>query len=262
MSLLKKAAEKAPVINRMIKEFEGDRAKATQIQSFGVELRTFLKENGLLKHERVHHRYCGVAKCNRNYAMLIPLNSPMLLYRMVNKGWSWFEVQLALAAEISPTSTGDSERQENAKLIARSDGLLAPIDADELKIVTIISSHTTSVLRMCDANSVKAVQGWTDEVANEHGVITKERVIEKAPSMQEPIAIGLEYDIIPYQLVDLCPRLLDMLAEADNAKHKNAAADSPLQMMMNIHRRATQEEIWGVWRRVEFGGKSGSGQGG
>ena len=38
------------------------------------------------------------------------------------------------------------------------------------------------------------------------------------------------------------PKLMEILSEADNAKHDTFRKETPIQTMMNIHSRAAQEE--------------------
>ena len=52
-----------------------------------------------------------------------------------------------LAGEIPPTDEGKAWREFNATLAEGSDGLLAPVNKDELEVLTVRGSHTTASVR-------------------------------------------------------------------------------------------------------------------
>ena len=58
-------------------------------------------------------------------------------------------------------------------------------------------------------------------------------------SLREPAEYGIEYNIVRWQLLPLCPGLMELLAEADNAKHDTFRKETVCQTMFNIHRRTT-----------------------
>ena len=65
-------------------------------------------------------------------------------------------------------------------------------------------------------------------------------MLEACPSLRKPSDEGIEYIVIPHQLTALCPTLMSVLSEADNAKHSTYRRETALQTMMNLHKRIVQ----------------------
>ena len=55
--------------------------------------------------------------------------------------------------------------------------------------------------------------------------------------MRQPSDEGIEYIVIAWQVTDLCPKLMQVLSEADNANHATYRKETALQTMMNLHNR-------------------------
>ncbi len=70
------------------------------------------------------------------------------------------------------------------------------------------------------------------------GFLSRQRIVEKCPSIEEALNSGLTYTILRWQIVELCPELMRLLSEADNAKHDTFRKETRLQTMLNIHARA------------------------
>ena len=176
--------------------------------------------------------------------MLMPLGVHQLLSLLVKKGWSDFEVQLALASELPPGSLSDDARSKNVELVRNSDGLLAPVIAEILRIVTVVNSHTTACLRIVRASEqpcIKVVPGNESLAGPDGKHMSKERILSMCPSLREPAEQGITYNIVRWQLLPLCKGLMELLAEADNAKHDTFRKETPLQTMFNIHARACSQ---------------------
>ena len=106
-------------------------------------------------------------------------------------------------------------------------------------MVTGVGSHTTAVLRLVafvrSGGMVPMVEGL--EALCVHGVLSFERIIEKCPSIRQPLDTGLTYTVLRAEIADLCPDVMRILSECDNAKHDNYQMESFIHTMFNIHRR-------------------------
>ena len=233
-----KAALLAPKINAMIDALdEGDDG---QIQSLGAELRAIIIKDECGYMMQIHHSEVGVDPGNRNGEMLVPLNVHNLIRLICRKGFAWPETANALASEVPPGADGDEYRRENEELIEKAEGLLAPIQVEIMRVGTGAGSHTTAVLKLSDyagkGGKIPIVPG------NEHlgvdGFYSRQRIEEVCPTLKEPTDKGLTYFVIRWQLAALCPKLLVVLSEADNAKHSNYQRETWLQTMFNAHDRS------------------------
>ncbi len=240
MSHFDEIAEKhAPSINAKIDKFEaGD---VGQIQALGGELLNMLAGLDLSYQALLHHSKVGVASCNRSYDMLCPTNVHNLLGKLCEKGWNPRESENALVGELDDF-TAELERECNKIMIEKSDGLLPSQHTEEIDNISIAGSHTTTVLRLADG----ADQGqYKTSDANKHlcgedGYLSKQRIFEVCPSLKAPATTGIRYTVIRKQIIRRCPRLMQILCEADNSKHSNFQHETPMQIMSNIHRLAVQ----------------------
>ena len=69
--------------------------------------------------------------------------------------------------------------------------MLAPIKSEILEIVTARGSHTTAAVRCIKLGS----KGVHEELCTD-GEISYNQVIERQPSMKEPMDKGLQYTVI------------------------------------------------------------------
>ena len=230
------ALKHAPAVQALIAEADS----CLQIQDLGSRLLQVLSDSGLTYSERIAPPNVGVHPSNRAGAMLEPSNVQQLLMLIVQKGFSWLETKLALGCELPPGSKGDEARAANDALAKKSEGILAPCNPERLKILTVVNSHTSAALRCVhysDQPCVRLIPGCEELSGPDGQHLSQGRVAELCPSLRDPAENGICYTVVRWQIVDLCPGLMEVLAEADNAKHDNVQVETPLQCMLNIHRR-------------------------
>ena len=234
------AAGLAPQINAMIEALDdGDEG---QIQSLGAELKDMILKANLGYRQQIHHSEVGVDPGNRHGEMLVPLNVHNLIRLIARKGFAWPETANALCGEIAPGANGDEAKRLNAELVEKADGLLAPVNLEIMRVITSAGSHTTAALKIADyagrGGKIPIVPG------NEHlgvdGFYSRQRIEEVCPTFKDPTDNGLTYFVVRSPLLELCPKLLRVLSEADNAKHSNYQKETWLQTMFNAHDRSVQ----------------------
>ena len=224
MTIQERVAVVAPIVNDMLSTYTGGVNKEG-IQTFQNKLVKLIIDSGCADYRWVRCSKAGCHPDNRDRTGLVPIDVHDLLRIIVLVGWLWSECQGALACEIPPNEAGKAWREFNAKLIAGSDGLLAKLNCHELEIVTARGSHTTALVNCMEFGT----RGIHEEVCRE-GVISKAKIVELQPSMQEPCDKGLHYLVIRWQLVEVCPALMEMLARSGNAGHQCHRPQTALQM--------------------------------
>ena len=119
-------------------------------------------------------------------------------------------------------------------MIEQSNGSLPkPLPRHQLKIATTRGSHTTSSVQVLDA--AIPCKGIHPELCSEDGKISKSKILEKQPSLAQPIAQGIKYFVIKKQLVDACPKLMAMLARTGNVAHTTYREATALQNCIRLH---------------------------
>jgi hypothetical protein len=236
----------APIINQMIEGFENGEAK-DGVQAFQAAMLALITKFGLVEPRSVDVGKVGVHPDNREGAGLVPIDVHDLLLLIFNVGWNWKQVD-GLACELPPNELGASWRQFNELLALGSDGMLAPCVADELEIVTVRGSHTTAAVRCYKFGS----SGMHDELCVD-GIVSQAKILDRQPSMSEPLLKGMRYDVIRWQLVAASPKLMDSLSRTGNAGHGVHRVQTTLQGCNRVHALALSEQQQGKepnWDRI------------
>ena len=125
------------------------------------------------------------------------------------------------------------------------DGLLAPYQGDTLTVLTGRGSHGTAALRAMQFGA----KGIHPEICA-GGHVSKPKIIEAQPSLEQPLLKGCPYDIIKSELVIACHRLMEVLSRTGNAGHSVFRVQTALQHCNRIHQltvarqNASQEVNW------------------
>ena len=229
-SLLTKVEMLAPILNKLIEDFESGSLK-DGTEAFNNQAYALIDDCGLMEKGKIFQvGRVGVHPDNREKAMLVGIDVQSLLTRFSCDGWNWAKWQ-AFACKIPVGPIGDEWRQKNLELSRASDGLLAICDIDELEILTGRGSHGTAALR-CAKFGAKATN---PKLANEDGNISVAKLTELQPSLAEPLSKGCPYDVVPAELVLACPRLMEVLSRAGNAGNNVYREVTVLQQCNRLH---------------------------
>ena len=231
MSIDEQVASLASWINDSIEKF----LKSNEgVQPFQEKLLAAIKEAGLSDERWIDTFKVGVHPDNRDNCGLVPVDVHELLAIIVAAGWSWRECDGALACEIPPNALGNSWRAFNDVLAKKSDGYLADCASDHLEVVSARGSHTTAGVRCVHFGS----KGIHDHLCTD-GRISRSKIIERQPSMREPLDKGMKYIVIRWQLAEACPRLMEILSVTGNASHGAARVQTALQACRRVFSLAT-----------------------
>ena len=228
----------APLINEWIEKFENGLV-IDGTEAFQYKMIEQIGKVGLGKDEWHPVWHVIVHPDNREGGVLVSVDVHDLLRQLFHNGWNWTRVD-ACAAEIPDGPEGDRWVSKYTKVIQQSNGLLPkPLPRDQLKIATARGSHTTSSVHVLDASI--PCKGIHPELCSEDGKISKSKILEKQPSLRQPIDKGIKYFVIKKQLVDACPKLMAMLARTGNVVHTTYRATTALQNCIRLHEVLTRD---------------------
>ena len=191
-------------------------------------------------------RRVGAHPHNREHAGIVPIDMQDLLKRMTYDGWNW-ELVDTLACEVPPRGVlGEDHNKHmvdlhkwfvdsNMSLVKPAGGLLPQCFPDELDIVTARGTHTTAAVRCYEQEGVKGIH---PETMGDDECISKAKILERQPTMNEPLQRGIEYETICWQLVQDCPRLMEILSRTGNVHHSIFRQETTLQACCRIHQIA------------------------
>ena len=72
------------------------------------------------------------------------------------------------------------------------------------------------------------------DLAAEDGNVSASRVVERQPSIAEPLRRGMPYAVIAHEVSRACPGLMAMLATTGNADHCTARVATTLQLLRRV----------------------------
>ena len=75
------------------------------------------------------------------------------------------------------------------------------------------------------------------------GFVSKSKICDKQPSLEQPLNKGCPYDVIKAELVIECPRLMEILSRTGNAGHSVFRVQTALQHCNRIHQLAVNRQI-------------------
>jgi hypothetical protein len=189
---------------------------------------------GLLSRERRSIDHVGIHPDNRVNTMLVPVDMQDLLLQFCQKGFNprkWS----ALSCTVPAGPEGAIWRGKNQELVDKSGSLLPPIVADQITLLTARGSHGTSALRAAKFGC-KSIH---PKLSGPTGMISKHKVLELQPSLQDPIENGVYYDIVPGELLLAVPKLFDVLSRVGNVGNDTFRLPTVLQSCNRIHQVAT-----------------------
>ena len=223
----------APIINAKIEKFEVGEAEGVEI--FQERLLGEIFDAGLMEKD-VWLDVSVVAPHpdNREKVMLVPVDAHDLLFNMVHNGWSWKKWD-ALVCEVPPTELGVQWVKKSNELVDGAGGLLPQYDSDRIKGLTGRGSHGTAACRIVKLGA----RGVHKDLCDDQGNVSASKIYEMQPSMQEPITKGCPYDVIKWELVAACPKLMGALSRMGNASHNVFRIQTTLQHCARIHNLAT-----------------------
>lgn len=195
------------------------------------------QEYGIAKFRKVPPAAMGFHPRNRSSTGIVPSESHTKLPKFVTGGFSLTECAGASSVQRNPTKIGDMYEDINREKAVDSGGLLPPVAPNSLESFTMTRNHTYSSLRIAHFG-VKS----TDDVISHNGYISKAKIIERCPSLEDPIANGIETLEFCWQFECMYPNLVDMVIEADNVPAQAAAVDTSTTILAKTYNLAKQEK--------------------
>ena len=160
-----------------------------------------------------------------------------LIEIVINGGWIWEKVGMCVGFELPDDD--DSILTFNETLVSASGGWLAPVSKQFSEIASVAGSHTVSVLRSVE-HSVRHGEPDEDSDIMTGGVLSREKVLRKCPSLQQPLDAGLQWVKIKKEVALAIPELADFLSEAANSNQNSSQEHTKTQVLLQIHQKAMQ----------------------
>jgi hypothetical protein len=175
----------------------------------------------------------GTFPGNREGSMLVASDVQGLLYQTLFENGFNPEKWDAMALTVPPSKKA-AWLQANKDLVGRSDGLLPAIT--DIDLVVGRGSHGTSALRACKIGC----RSVYPEIAGPTGMISFAKIVERQPSMRDPVEKGVEIKVIRGELEEAVPGMFQVLSRLGNVTNAHYRLQTTLQSCIRIHSLATQ----------------------
>ena len=233
-SLLARMDKCVPLLQALVQHHNAG-TYAGGAEAFNAEIEGVMEQHAMFSEEYLQVDQVGVHPHNREKTMLVPMDSQDLLLKFYENGYNPRKWE-ALALKIPSIGFGAQEagqewRNKNVELVQESDGLLAPMEAEQIDRFTGRGSHGTGALRL-------AKLGGTcvhPELQGPDGQVSLSKLLEKQPSWKAPIEKGLLYRCLPGELELAVPGLLACLSRGGNASHDVYRQQTVLQTCHRLH---------------------------
>lgn len=189
-----------------------------------------MTEHKLLKHAtKVHPRFFMTHKENRNRLMLSPLNVHKKGFVIRSIGADRKQLTSALCVELAPSGpTRVSNLQANLALIQKANGLLAPLNGEELYL-TLGCSHTVAFCKVAPLGGPTPEKGLQDD----NGKLDYGKLI-KQPEYKAMIEDGWDWDVIPWDVDQMFPRFAKVVQKALNGSNSASTEIGELDTAVNF----------------------------
>jgi hypothetical protein len=197
-------------------------------EALNATLTRILSNAQLTEMRSVQVDRIGVHPDNREKAKLIAYDVQGLIYQTFYiNGFNpdkWECCALTILPEVY-----DFYMSENKKVVSESAGLLPPIY--DMELATGRGSHGVSALR-CLKYPTRSAH---PEIANSNGEISMSKVLEKQPSLKEPLEKGVMVRVLYGEVERLVPRIFSMFSRLGNVTNSHFRLQTCLQSCKRIH---------------------------
>ena len=217
----------ALVINALIEEHE-NRTMKDGVQTFQEKPMERVRGAHLSELEWLDSDCIAVHPHTCENAKLVAIDAHQLLLRISMDGWAWSNCN-TMPAQIPRGQNGQEWIEENLKLVRTSNGLLPPYNVYKLRVATARGSHTTASVRI-----MRAEGRCIFDALGIDGKISISKIVERQPSMLEPVKKGLRVEVVDDDLCLACPRRMEILPRTGNAGNNVYREQTVLQNCVRV----------------------------
>ena len=253
-TLAQRICNASPALEDIMRRFTPD-APIVQLRD---EARKLLLEHKIMEYRRCSTASVGVYPFNRFNEAIIPSHVIELIDGIVGEGYSEeaMDVRYALAMPPPGTSKNALYAAENEKLIVDAGGVLPPYElgASGLQILSASCGHTAQGFR-CFLQA-----GPSDHPKlSENGKWSLHKLRQLQPKYATAVEEGLDWFVVPAELEDCFPRIMELFMEAGNLPAALATTETRYQIVLKLHAAAQRhfkipsgDSADEVWERVKL----------
>ncbi|CAJ1412726.1 unnamed protein product [Effrenium voratum] len=189
----------------------------------GEQVLELLRGCNVVQRMRLPPKAVGIHPSNRDGLGINALDVHSLINDVLEVGFVPSLVH-AVATEID----GREQRQWNEDLVASAGGALGVLEGDSLRAVSLCGGHTNFMLR-CFLDGVQHEEG----PVTLNGKLSLEALQKTDPCFHQAAVQGVEWDLVPLQVLREWPQLADVIQRAGNAQLNRG--EHELQVLRRLH---------------------------
>jgi len=246
-SIKERIAKANPAMMSIKTRYEAEGCQPVALRD---EVYALLAEHDLGGTQIIHCKHVGTHPWNRGRSLVDPdecLNNKLPKFK--RGGFSFLEMRRAAALERPHGKKGNEYEESNKKCANASNGMLAKVTTDSLKIFSLTCGHTNQSMRCawfevpCDNPDI-SIQGKVS--AAKIGCKT----------FSAALTDGVPWFVILAPVEEQWPWVIELIIEADNVPMTVAKQDSRIQIMWRIHSKALlfhsqKPELELDWKSIE-----------
>ena len=208
-----------------------------QLVTLRDELFKVLQQHGLARMRFIPPSSMGFHPRNRGSIGLVAIECHIKLKKFTIGGFSLEECARAASVQRNPTIIGDLYEETNANKARESGSMLPHVAPKSLESFSLTCSHTYGALRLGHF----AAPSEDDTVAD-GGAVSKAKIIQRCPSLEDPLNHGINVLEICHQVETMHPLLIDMVIESDNVPAQAAASDNAATLLAKTFNLSQKEK--------------------
>ena len=189
----------------------------------GEQVLELLRGCNVVQRMRLPPKAVGIHPSNRDGLGINALDVHSLINDVLEVGFVPSLVH-AVATEID----GREQRQWNEDLVSSAGGALGVLEGDSLRAVSLCGGHTNFMLR-CFLDGVQHEEG----PVTLNGKLSLEALQKTDPCFHQAAVQGVEWDLVPLQVLREWPQLADVIQRAGNAQLNRG--EHELQVLRRLH---------------------------
>jgi hypothetical protein len=171
--------------------------------------------------------HIGIHGANRGGYGATPAKAASNLQNVFETGFDPEELK-AICSDINPMQQ-DAEEARNMKIVSDANGKLAPILPGQLKYSALAGTHTNQGFRLAWYKMPHACAKITID-----GHLSLDKIRVSQPALASAIENGVEWEVIPYWVLEAYPQLAHNIQSGSNTPQQVAAKENDFQIFRYI----------------------------
>ncbi|CAK0859387.1 unnamed protein product [Prorocentrum cordatum] len=223
----------APRVEAVASAVNSEEGSPSQLMAKGEAIIRLLKDPNLACDRTITPRLIRPHITNRSGAGLDPFDAHCLIDKILARGCVQSKTAMSCRFEAHPIKS--EAFGFNEKLWHNSDGMLAPVQKEDLNFLSVGGSHTVGGMNAVESRCATFL---TDTA--EDGHLSIDKCTAKSPEYADAVLNGFPWRAIRYQVDERFPLLAQALVECLNSGHNTERTAAKIQILLEVFTKGKQ----------------------